>query len=224
MAEFPALPLWTDAYLSDTHPNLSLEEQGCYVLLLLTAWRRPTKSLPDDDRWICKTLAVDPRVWKRLRKSVLKRFWKLENDEWRQDRLTREADFLRRSAEDRTEIARSSALVRWAKHNENKANGHANAMLPTPTPTIRKRNFNLGEAKKARNGGATKMPTQPDVAADVAEFVAAPDSPEFTAWVAHAKATNKFFYRHLTETLAPTASFTFTSRWPPGYQSNGALP
>jgi hypothetical protein len=43
MAEFPALPLWTDAYLGDTR-HLSQSEHGAYLLLLITAWRTPNCS------------------------------------------------------------------------------------------------------------------------------------------------------------------------------------
>lgn len=39
MAEFPALPLWTDAYLADT-AHLSYEEHGLYFHILMTMWRR----------------------------------------------------------------------------------------------------------------------------------------------------------------------------------------
>jgi uncharacterized protein YdaU (DUF1376 family) len=217
MAKFPALPLWTDAYLSDTHPSLSLEEHGCYLLLLMTAWRRPTVSLPDDDRWICKTLAIDPRIWNRLRRTVLKRFWTLDNREWRQERLTAEADFLRRSAEDRAKIGRSNAISGWAKRNKNKGNAHATAMLPTPTPIKKEQNCDFGLSKKAKQISGV----QPTVAPSGKEFVAPPDSPEFAAWAEYYKTRQKFFYNYLTETLAPTASFTFESQWPPGFQPNG---
>ena len=40
MATFPALPLWTDAYLSDTD-HLTFEEHGVYLRLLMMIWRNP---------------------------------------------------------------------------------------------------------------------------------------------------------------------------------------
>ena len=40
MADFPALPFFTDAYLGDTQ-HLTLEEHGAYQKLLYIAWRSP---------------------------------------------------------------------------------------------------------------------------------------------------------------------------------------
>ena len=53
MAEFPALALWTDAYLADTR-HLSTLEHGAYLLLMMEAWRRPHCDLPDDDRVLAR--------------------------------------------------------------------------------------------------------------------------------------------------------------------------
>jgi hypothetical protein len=39
MAEYPFLPLWTDAYFADTR-HLTLEQHGAYLLLIIEAWRR----------------------------------------------------------------------------------------------------------------------------------------------------------------------------------------
>ena len=51
MAEFPALPLWTDAYLADTG-HLTFEEHGLYLNLLVLMWRLPECQIPNDDIWI----------------------------------------------------------------------------------------------------------------------------------------------------------------------------
>src|SRR6266498_2784415 len=53
MAEFPALPLWTDAYIADT-THLSDAEHGRYLLMLMHLWRTPNKKFPNDDAWLAR--------------------------------------------------------------------------------------------------------------------------------------------------------------------------
>src|SRR4051812_21801143 len=53
MAEFPALPLWTDAYLADCG-HLSDAEHGRYFLLLMAMWRAPECRLPNDNDWLAR--------------------------------------------------------------------------------------------------------------------------------------------------------------------------
>ena len=56
MAEFPALPLFTDALLGDT-THLDATEFGAYLLMLIVAWRSPDCALPDDDRYLARKSA-----------------------------------------------------------------------------------------------------------------------------------------------------------------------
>ena len=53
MAQFPVLPLWTDAYLGDT-THLTTIEHGAYMLLLMVSWRSPDCRLPDDDAMLAR--------------------------------------------------------------------------------------------------------------------------------------------------------------------------
>ena len=62
MAEFPHLPLFTDAYLADTR-HLTTEEHGAYLLLMMEAWRRPECSLPDDDRLLARLCGLSIERW-----------------------------------------------------------------------------------------------------------------------------------------------------------------
>lgn len=73
MAEHPALPLWTDAYIGDT-AHLSLEQHGAYLKLLMFAWRRRDCALPDDDRQLANVVGVSTRQWRKL-KPVVMAFW-----------------------------------------------------------------------------------------------------------------------------------------------------
>lgn len=76
MADYPALPLWTDAYLADTM-HLSATESGAYLHLLMAAWRTPTCSIPVDDRKLARMAKCAPREWKRVR-DVVMAFWVID--------------------------------------------------------------------------------------------------------------------------------------------------
>lgn len=88
MAQFPALPLWTDALLGDTQ-HLSMGEFGAYILTLIVAWRDPDCSLPNDDLILARITRAG-RHWARVKQNVLG-FWTLGADNrFRQKRLSAE--------------------------------------------------------------------------------------------------------------------------------------
>ncbi|WP_108462243.1 DUF1376 domain-containing protein [Devosia naphthalenivorans] len=144
MAQFPALPLWTDAYLSDTR-HLSAEQHGAYLLLLMEAWRRPSCSLPDDDEMLARLACMSGDRW-ALNRDTIMTFWKLDGrkKEWTQSRLTDERSYVA----EKSRSQRDKAASRW----KTKTKGDAVAMpegmpehmpeacrsdAPTPTPTVR---------------------------------------------------------------------------------------
>lgn len=88
MAEYPALMLWTDAYLADT-THLSAEEHGVYLLLLMAAWRTPDCSLPDDDDRLARMARVGLKKWRSVR-IVMEGFWTIGDGKWTQKRLLKE--------------------------------------------------------------------------------------------------------------------------------------
>lgn len=145
MAEFPALPLWTDAYLGDT-AHLTNEEHGVYLRLLMFAWRSPDCCLPDDDRRIAIMVGLTERKWIAIRPAIAA-FWTIEGGSWRQKRLTKERDFVR----GKSQKNRDAAKARWSgKPLESKGDGDADAMLshmpepcqndaPTPIPITMKK-------------------------------------------------------------------------------------
>jgi len=86
VAEFPALPIFTDAYLADTR-HLTAEEHGAYLLLLMCAWRTRGCALKDDDRFLARSVGVTLPRWRRLR-PVIADFFAIEDGLWRQKKLT----------------------------------------------------------------------------------------------------------------------------------------
>jgi uncharacterized protein YdaU (DUF1376 family) len=154
MAEFPALPLWTDAYLGDT-AHLTNEEHGVYLRLLMFAWRSPDCALPDDDKRLAIMTGLSDKKWRAMR-PVVSAFWIIGNGAWTQKRLTKERDFVR----GKSEKNRDAAKARWnGKPLANKETHDANAMpahmpepcqtdapTPIPIPNKKEREVNLSRA------------------------------------------------------------------------------
>jgi len=122
MAEFPYMPLWTDAYLADT-THLTTIEHGAYLLLLMAAWRAGGY-LPDDDRRLMRMAKVEYRQWRRLR-PVMEEFWQIKDGQWSNARLLDELCESRQRRDTLSERGRANALKRW---NRGHASRNATAM------------------------------------------------------------------------------------------------
>lgn len=111
MAEFPAMPLYTDAYLGDT-THLTTIEHGAYLLLLMAMWRNGGH-LPDDDRLLARYARVTGGQWARIAITIRPLFT-AENGTLTQGRLTATYEAVRQ----RSNKASDSASSRWLKNNE----------------------------------------------------------------------------------------------------------
>jgi|GEM_PF-4312542 len=119
MAEFPYLPLWTDAYLGDTL-HLSTIQHGAYLLLLMVAWRSDGR-LPADDDYLAKCTRMTKGQWYR-HKHVLEAFFSIEGavhkgvdkSFWVQKRLLEEWQDVRQKSKRQSDKANS----RWLKEKE----------------------------------------------------------------------------------------------------------
>jgi len=110
MAEHPYMPLWTDAYLADT-TDLSAEEHGVYLLLLMAAWRTPGCALPDDDNRLARMARVGLKKWRKLR-PVMERFFTVEDGLWTQKRLLREREWVENDRAQKRKAGKASAQKR----------------------------------------------------------------------------------------------------------------
>lgn len=140
MAQFPALPFWTDSYLADTR-HLSTEEHGAYLLLLMEAWRRPECSLPDNDAMLARLAGLPMASWLVLRDTIMS-FWTRDGrkKEWTQKRLLKERQFVT----EKSRSQRDKAAKRWKEKEKTDATVMPKGMpegcpadAPTPTPIIR---------------------------------------------------------------------------------------
>lgn len=152
MAQFPALPLFTDAYLADTR-HLSAEQHGAYLLLLMEAWRRPSCSLPDDDDMLARLACMSAERWAFNRDAVMA-FWTYDGrrKEWTQLRLTDEREYVRQKSLSQ----RHKAAKRWKTTRKADAVAMPEGMpdaCPLPTPTIVDTNVSTLSETKAKPKG-----------------------------------------------------------------------
>lgn len=110
MAEFPALPIFTDALLGDTQ-HLSAAEFGGYMLMLIVAWRSPDCALPNDDKSLAR-IARAGRQWGQMRATILA-FWTLGDDgKLRQKKLSNVRLYVSAKSELSVRAGNASALKR----------------------------------------------------------------------------------------------------------------
>lgn len=157
MAEFPAFPLWTDAYLGDTG-HLTTLEHGAYLLLLMAMWRTAEKRLPHDDVRLARIARLTQGQWRRIR-PVIMEFFKADGGYITQGRLTDEAILVRQKSQSQS----FNSKARWLK---SKQTGDANASIPhsqgnPPTPTTISTNVDIGRTQNIDAGEGREKPERP---------------------------------------------------------------
>lgn len=173
MAEFPALPLFTDAVVADCY-HLTDEEFGRYMRILILMWRTPQCRIPDDPNWISKRINCDAIAYRLHIHPIMQEFCTIieENGSkwWIQKRLRKEYVYV----QDLSEKRRAAAKSRWKKDQDtdfeqkpskqsmmqNVSKAHA----PTPTPTPLN-NINKG---KSHGSGKNKQ-TAYDITKQIAD-------------------------------------------------------
>lgn len=143
MAEFPAIPLWTDALLADTG-HLDDVEFGLYMRLLIVMWRSPDCRVPNDPAWIAKRLRLAPLEYRSKVLPIVEEFCVTDGNYISQKRLLKEFHFVRKMSKDQS----ARALKKWSKIRDQKESvsdkpmeqqvfdlSPSDAPTPTPTPT-----------------------------------------------------------------------------------------
>ena len=153
MADFAALPIFTDALMADTQ-HLDDGEFGRYMRLLIITWRSPECRIPNDPVWISKRLHVDPLQYDRIVKPLITEFFRADAhahadahadaSQWlTQKRLKKEW----RYTIEKREKNRSAAKSRWEKGKGTcERISKRNAPSPSPSPTIEDTNVSSAKA------------------------------------------------------------------------------
>ena len=116
MSKKPWFPLYVGDYLTATH-DLTVEQHGCYLLLLMRAWQRHDNALPNDMAWMRSALPrMHGHAFNRLVPPLLARFFTLgADDKWRNKRLDDE----RQRADKLSAKQKQNIGKRWSKTKEN---------------------------------------------------------------------------------------------------------
>lgn len=128
MAEFPALPMWTDAYLADCD-HLTDAEHGRYFLMLQHMWRAPNRRLPNDDVWLARKFRRTVEEVQSQLRPLIAEFFKTDGNWLFHKRLEREWERLSEQSRKQSERAKS----RWDKE---KSSSRGNAKRGKATTTI----------------------------------------------------------------------------------------
>ena len=126
MAELPYMPLWTDAYLSDTD-HLSFEEHGIYLKLLMLMWRIPGCQIPNDEGWICRRLRVSKTQFQEQVKPLMEEFLDNTGNYITSRRLQREFT----ASKNRSRQQSVRAKSRWNK-DKGVCRGNASISISIP--------------------------------------------------------------------------------------------
>jgi uncharacterized protein YdaU (DUF1376 family) len=130
MAEFPTMPLHTDAIVADTQ-HLDNAEFGAYMRLLVFAWRTPDCSLPDDDRRLAIMLGLTPSKWRKI-KPVIMSFWDLTDGKWTQKKQQKVREKVSKNVQQKVSAGKASAKAKALKTND-----PASTDVPTDEATER---------------------------------------------------------------------------------------
>jgi uncharacterized protein YdaU (DUF1376 family) len=147
VAEFAAIPLFTDAWIADTS-HLSRVERGLYMDLLILIWRSPECRVPNDIAWLARRLRADASEAEILQ-SILSEFCiiDVENDvAWiSQKRLMREWQYTSKKRQKNIDAAK----YRWKKEKDpceriadalpaQQCERNAPSPSPSPSPSVKK--------------------------------------------------------------------------------------
>ena len=117
------MPIYIGKYLADTL-HLSRDQHGGYLLLIFAYWRlgRP---LPDDDAQLAAIVKASPREWKKSLRPILQPFFTVSDGLWRHKRIDIELSMAVEKTTARSIAGKIGAEARWQSHHFANGNGHA---------------------------------------------------------------------------------------------------
>lgn len=130
MAEFPSLPLFTDAWIADTR-HLRLEDRCVYMDMLCLMWRSPGCKVPNDVPWIVSRLCITEKDVTGIVERIISEFCKTDGNRIFQKRLLEEYEYCKKQS-----VRRKGKKNKDKDANRNVISDSAPNPNPNPNPLI----------------------------------------------------------------------------------------
>lgn len=162
------MPLHIGPYLADT-TNLTRDQHGAYLLLLMAYWRRGGP-LPADDGQLAAMAKASPAEWRKLKPVISPLFVEVDG-QWRQKRADEELAKAKERVEGAVAAGKAGAAARWRKHSDSNSDRiteakrslcRDDASIPkNQEPRIFSLNdFVVGKKAGVRNGVTIQSPSE----------------------------------------------------------------
>lgn len=148
----PFMQLYVGDYIRDTM-DLSTEEHGAYLLLLMTMWSHDAR-LPNDHKKLARIARLSPAKF-RLAWETLERFFTVEGEHITQNRLKNEHEKAQEKGQKRAEAGAKGGASKALKYKERCLASATDLPkhLPEPEPE-EKRETNVSLQKRAERAKA----------------------------------------------------------------------
>lgn len=119
------MPLWIGDYLADTM-HLTRDQHGAYLLLLMAYWRH-ARALPNDNAYLAAVTKSTEDEWRTMA-PVLAKFFTVDATAWTHGRVEEELKKAKKAYDDKVGKAKAGAAKRWSGHKPKDNSSNAQAL------------------------------------------------------------------------------------------------
>ena len=133
MSQAPSMPVFPDALIGDT-TDLSIEEFGAYVMILMVTWRNNGRPLADDPVRMARICRLSEKRWSEKVRPVIARFFDLSEGTWRQARLEKEWNYVANQRAIQSEKGKKGGRPKSLENNDSDKAAALSQLKPEQSP------------------------------------------------------------------------------------------
>ena len=141
MARLPYWSVEVDKLIASS-TELTAEEFGAHLLLMIRQWQNAGRPLPDDDRKLARISRLALRRWKQVVRPAIEKYFDVRDGTWSQKKLAKQFE---KTAEDVRKKRESGARGGKAKALKTKERALANAINSPSVPAGNVKNENSSD-------------------------------------------------------------------------------